>query len=468
MKCSAKKLIGFGGCALAILLGGFLLLNGLVETSVFQAWARKAAQDLTGLPLRIGEIRYLPPTGLVFRKVMGELPQKEGQRWGEFSIEELHIHFSFGQLLRKKFVVDAVTIFQAAVSIREIEDIVVLFISAISQRTSLSEKNQAREDSTVKDAAKSGFAEPAADAKSPSLGLEVRKFRVAESAVDIRDERGAEIQFRGLHFEGHRDSKGEGLMGSAEVELIAYGKLPPFEKVRCQFGGERKVLQLEEIRGEFAQGKLRGKGELDLSKNSFGLDLTIEKGEVGAFLEELGFAAENAKGEFDIKLDINIHKKNFFGEAKIQFRGIEFESQGEVREIGRMFRIRELERLVLEDGEMRLVFDGERAKVEGLGFGTEQFRVESNGEIGLKDGSIDLPSRLLVRTSILRRLGDLAPKCFEPAEKEQFQQVRFSVRGTLSNPQMDLWERLGLDGCAGPIERMIRGFLRTPVEPSGN
>ncbi|MCS7008792.1 MAG: hypothetical protein NZL93_02510 [Chthoniobacterales bacterium] len=479
MKCSARSLLYLVGFLLAIFVLVVLILNLLVQTPSFQAEVRKAARNFLGGEIEMGEVRYLPPLGLVLAKVSGRIKGSGSEDYIDFNIEEVHVRLSLVALLDGQFLVDSMILNRANFSVARIEEVSFLLFFSEKERTRMSqnmthdgmvlplEERPAEEvrNSEIKEEWKSFEKIRRQENWAWKIRSRLRELRIAEGNLVVQGLLdGGELNARGVHF----DAVINDVRGSAEgkfgVEFVELGNFPHVSGLRGNFVYREGVLELQRISGELAGGKISGDVIFRTLKDECEMKLEVKNGKIGLVLEELRVLKGQSKGYFHSKMDIKMENKKYYGDIYVQFVDFEFEPEGEIRDFGRIFRIREFERFCLPIADTLVELRGDVGELERFEVGTSDWRVEAKGEINLIDGSLNFPAHLFVRESILQRLGNFVPECFETSERAGFQMVRFNIFGNLQSPKTDLLQRLGLEGSRGPVERFLRGFLRTEKE----
>lgn len=458
----AKSILIAAGTSLLVYLLAILGLNIYLQSEGLQKRIRLAAESAAGSPARIKGTHYTPWSGfsitgvsLCGKPVPGQPPFLEAT--------SVSFRFSLLSLLRGKLVVSEVVIldptlvFLPAQPEPAPESITPEPSPSSSPRTEMAEHPPA------------GVVIPApGPAPLPSATpplLEVKRVRIANGQARFFDSKGAlaltlsEVEVSG---EILPDRSIEGIFRIAETGVGAF--VHP-NHVKGTFAWKKGRLVIPDLQADWAGGRLAGTLEIGPDK-----EFSVTAAAKGILIKKLaadaGINGEGARGSLFSQGSlhgISGRPETFAGRVDVSLQEARFQPLDFIRQIGELMNIQELQMFELKTAEAVFNIHDKKVAVDTLVLESENLVLDAKGPVGL-DGKMKLQARLHLNGRLRKDLGGLLGNNFKESERPGYQQMPFSITGTLSRPKTDLLDKLTGFSIGEDVGGLLKNLFRAPPQ----
>jgi hypothetical protein len=241
-----------------------------------------------------------------------------------------------------------------------------------------------------------------------------------------------------------------------------FGSLKP-RKVGGAFTWDGKTLDLPNIEGTLAGGKLGGKYRVETSEQpSFALALQV----TGVLLRKLAEDAQieqgktegSLQGSLDLSGDprdsASLTGAGHFELVSARLRPVEF-----LVKLGELLQIDELQLLKLSDARIDATIRDERVQVDDVILKSDNLILRGHGPVRF-NGKMNLEASLLVNRKLQQQLKGVLSKNFVDSEDPEYRQLPFTVTGRIDNPRTDLIDKLIGAKVGQDVGGMLMNLLR--------
>jgi hypothetical protein len=429
--------------AAAILL---LCANLYLQSDGVQQRIRDAAGRSLGTELKIQSTVYTPWSGLVLRGIA--VPDPTIANLNVVESNALRIRFSLLSLLSSRFVITECTLFEPKLIVRQLENGDWLIpISPAGARP----PEAAKEPSTIA-------------AKGTSFKVELQHFRVrGGNVVFLNAKNRSLMSLERIDISGQVavDHSAAGIFEIGKADF--FGSLKP-RKIGGPFGWDGKALDLPDIHGSLAGGKLIGKYRVESGEQpSFILAIQL----TGILLRKLAEEAQvdpgrtegTLQGSVDLKGDPrngdSITGTGHFELVSAKLKPVDF-----LVKLGELLEIDELQLLKLSDARVDLTIRDERVQVDDLVLKSDNLIVRGKGPVRF-NGKMNLDARLLFNSKLQHQLRGVLGKNLVDSEDPDYRQIPFTVSGRIDNPKTDLLDKLIGAKVGQDVGGMLMNILRS-------
>jgi len=453
-----------------LVLAAVLAFNLHLQSAAMQQQLRQAAVDTVGLPLNIRSAIYTPWDGICLRGLV--MPDMENAGVNFLEASEFQIIFRLLPLLRREFVVSSVRLKEAVLTWRQNAD------------------GQWRVPRQPEEAipAPAGTPVTARPAPTPTPALPRPTLEIVGAVapepvitvrVDAMEVRRSRILFENrdgwplLDADGitaRADLTPEGnARGEALIPEAVLAGLIVARDLASDFTLEEGLLQLADIRGEIAGGKLAGRGQVATRSDGspYEWDLQLDGFQMGELRLPASFGGTRLEGTLAARFNIqgrNAPQRQVRGQTRIELTGGRMIPSNYLQGLGQVLGIREMQGLDFREAYAELRIEDDFIHVAPLWLRADEFAVEMSGPI-TRSGGLDLKARLILGPTSAARLSALTGRELPAANIDGLSGYRafaFRITGTLEKPQSDLASRLLGGGVGGKIGEFFLNFIGAP------
>lgn len=458
MRKFAKPILISAGILLFVYVLAVLGLNIYLQSQGLQARICSAASSAVGKPVSIQGAHYTPWSGFTVNGIMVPQLQATGAP-PEFEAESINFRFAFFQLLRGRLVVKEVLVNSP------------VLVSISLPRENLAGRGEVPSEAVIP-------AAPAASSRggleitvpephqppAPSL-MEVRRVKIQNGRSQVFDSKGGCLfDLNGIEAEVDILPTGT-LAGKFLVGEVSAGTSVHPRRISGTFTFEKGRLEIPDIRGAWADGRITGTFQLDPALG-FSATAAADGVLVKKLADDAGISADGARGSLFAKGSLRGlpgATESYSGEVEANLQEARLQPLDFIRQIGDLMNIQELQMLELKTAEGRFVIRDRQVVVEKLILESANLFLEGTGPVGF-DGKIKLKSRLHLNEKLRRDLGGLLGENFEDSERAGYRFVPFSVTGSVSRPKTDLLDKLTGFRIGQDIGGLLKNLFQIPVQ----
>ena len=455
---SPVKVLLISAAAICILFGVVLLVaNVYIGSSGFRSRIQSAVEKATGLRPEIRKAGYSPWGGLALKDISLQ-PGPPNPDTASFQAGRFRAKFRLLPLLANRVVVTDLVLENPELTLESSEsgEIVVPLppLPAPSASTDPSKEK--------------GPTKAAEERKEPARTTELGRFKLRRGRIVIRDAKKRET----LLLEKIRLTGNLGDLTSIPGTIrIGEATLPGIVVVGdagSSFAYSNTGFLLPDVTASIAGGALTG--EFDLNTNPTGFDyggsFEFEGVDLGRLIAEAGGPEGAASGRLQGTLEL--HGAD---DEPVQGKGQARLLDGEVRgyplfsELGEILKIKELQRLRFEEGNIDYTFSDKTVFVQSMVLRSDSLSLKARGKVE-NGGELDFDAELHMNKKLRSRLPDLMKSNFQDAEDPDYKYVTFRVTGDLEDPKTDLLERVGLKQLEKHGRQILDAFKNIFGKPS--
>jgi len=457
----AKPILISAGILVFVYVLAVLGLNIYLQSQGLQSRICSAASAAVGKPVSIQGAHYTPWSGFTVNGIMVPQLQATGAP-PEFEAESINFRFAFFQLLRGRLVVKEVLVNSP------------VLVSISLPRENLAGRGEAPSEAAIPAAPASpsrGGLEIAVvpephQAQPPASSLmEVRRVKIKNGRTQVFDSKGGCL-FDLNGIEAVVDILPNGtLAGKFLVGEVSVGTSVHPRRISGTFTFEKGRLEIPDIRGTWADGRITGTFKLDPALG-FSATATADGVLVKKLADDAGISADGAKGSLFAKGSLRGlpgAPESYSGEVEANLQEARLQPLDFIRQIGDLMNIQELQMLELKTAEGWFVIRDRQVVVEKMILESANLFLEGTGPVGF-DGKIKLKSRLHLNEKLRRDLSGLLGENFEDSERAGYRFVPFSVTGSVSRPKTDLLDKLTGFRIGQDIGGLLKNLFQIPVQ----
>lgn len=446
---TAKRFLVVAGLVIGLLAVVLLLVNIYLQSSSVQERIRSAASRAVGGPVNVRSTLYTPWGGLVLKEI--SIPDVQNPELNIIRAAALQIKFAWWPLLQRKFVISDIVLTKPDVLVRQSsQGSWVLFPLPPPEGLAAAPARESPEQLVASPGAR--------------FTVHIRRVRIRGGHATIVDSQNRPvISLNETEFDARVTDEGrtEGrvAIGSADVA----GVLKP-KAIAGDFTWDGSVLDVPNITGNLADGKIKGKYRLDApSGQQFALRLSFDQAQLKKLAEEAGFASESAQGfaRGEATLGGNLQSAaSVDGNGSIELIKAQMQPLDFIQKLGQVLNVDELQVLRLKDARAEFRIRGDRVNFRNITLQSENLILSGKGPIRF-NGRINMDGALHVNEKLQRQLKGVLSNNFVPSDVAGYVQVPFDITGSLNNPKTDLLDKLiGMN-----IGQNMGGFLRNLFQP---
>ncbi len=466
MRKFAKIILIAAGLALLVYTLAVLGLNIYLQSEGLQTRIRSAAESAAESPVTIKGTHYTPWSGFSITGVTMQGRSLPGQS-PFLNAASVSFRFSLLALLQGKLVVNEVVVSDP-------------FIVSLAPRPMPSPEPESPapvrpEPSAtpvviVVDQQPSGVVivvpEQAPPPPLPHNHVQVKKVRIANGKAQFFDSKGAlAITLTGIEVTGELlpDLSIAGTFRIAETTVGAY--MHP-SHVAGSFTWKQGLLVIPDLNADWAGGRITGSIEIGADKSG-----SVIAAAEGILLKKLatdaGINGDGSRGSLFSKGNvrgISGRPESFTGRVDVSLQQARFLPLEPIRQIGEFMGIQELQMFELKTAEAVFNIRDKKVNADTLVLESENLVMDAKGPVGF-DGKMKLQARLHLNEKLRKDLGGLLGDNFKESERPGYQQMPFSITGTISRPKSDLLDKLTGFRIGQDVGGLIKNLFRVPQKP---
>ena len=471
MRKFAKYILIAAGVILFVYLLAILGLNIYLQSEGLQTRIRAAAESAAGCPVHIQGTHYTPWSGFSIIGISLQGKSLAGQP-PLFEATSVSFRFALFSLFQGKLVVSEVVIADPSLA------------SFPAQPGAAPESNTPETSLAPSPAPQADTAEhppagveipipkPAPLPSAPSVLIEVKRIRVTNGKAQFFDSKGAvgltlaEVEITGDVLP---DRSVAGTFRIAETGVGAF--IHP-SHVNGTFTWKARRLVIPDLQADWAGGRLRGKLETGPDRE-FSAVASAEGILIKKLAADARINGDGSRGSLFAKGDlhgISGKPETFAGRVEMSLQQARFQPLDFIRQIGELMSIQELQMFELKTAEAVLNIHDKKVAMDTLVLESENLVMDAKGPIGF-DGKMKLQARLHLNERLRKDLAGLLGNNFKESERPGYQQMPFSITGTVSRPKTDLLDKLtgfhiGED-VGGLLKNLFRAQPQKPKDETG-
>ncbi|MEI8294086.1 MAG: AsmA-like C-terminal region-containing protein [bacterium] len=480
MRSIAKPILITAGIFFALWAAAVLCLNIYLQSGGVQLKLKKAVFQATGLDPVISQTYYTPWSGLTLSGI--KVPQGENAKKPLLALRAMKCQVSLIPLLQGRVLIKEVTFEHPALLVVEGQSPIWPLGQALPFTKSIKkspDKRQAiiaesslqapaMETATLPTPSTSGSQEPAKpkqEAPAHSMPVMVENVRIYGGQASIVSAQGGRaIRIEDFAAEGKESPDGSA-KGTFLIKNAVFSESVRFTDIKGNFEYHKGQLQITDMQGDWAKGRVTGTVEFSNAPESFFSGwLAAENVSLQKLAEDAGFSAEGTQGLLFAKTrlqGIPGQPASFTGEASARLSEARLQTIDPLRQLGELLRINELSVLELRTAETALTIRDGKILVDRLELASANLLMDATGTASL-DGSLDLDARFHVTQKLLKdSLGFMGSK-FQTSEREGYSHMPFSITGTMARPKSDLLDKLVGVRIGDDVGGLLKNLLRMP------
>ncbi len=443
----AKKFLIIAG-AIALVFGiALLIVNLYLQSEGVQSRIREVATASLGAPVNVGGSLYTPWGGFVIRSISVPNPNKPKENLLE--ADSLRIRFSLFSLLGGQFLIKQVVLANPIMISRQDAEgnWMILVPPPPKQEIPV----------TIPD-------KKAPSGKSFKVTLE--NIRIQGARAVFIDARGKTImRFEKADFEAkiqdHKTCAGVFDIGNMDI----VDALKP-RRIGGPFTWDGRVLDMPEITGSLAGGKLLGKYHLETGEAPvFQMAMSASEVKLKKLAEDSGGRTSGTAGHLNGQVNISgdpRHTDSFAGTASMDLIEAKLTPVDFLVQFGQMFGIEELQVLKLREATSKFTIAGGEVRVDSMVMKSENLMLTGEGVVAF-DGDLDIDAALHVNRKLQRNLKAVMGKNFVQTDDPDFKKLEFQVMNTLANPRTDLLDKLVGAKVGQDLGGLLQNLFRAPA-----
>lgn len=465
MRKFAKYILIAAGLALAVYVLAILGLNIYLQSEGLQKRIQTAAESAAGSPVRITGTHYTPWSGFSITGVSVRGKSGDGQP-PFLAATSVSFRFSVLALLQGRLVVSEVVVanpFLVAHSggpapAPESPAPAVQIPEPGPTPTPLPETSDQQPSGVV-----ITVPDPGPQPSPTPAPVEVDRIRITNGQAQVYDSKGAlAITLTGVEVSGAiaPDRSAAGTFEVAETGVGAYVHPGHFKGTFTWKDGR---LVIPDLRADWAGGQLTGRLEVGPDK-----EISITGAAEGILIKKLaddaGINGDGSRGSLFSKGTFHGYAgkpETFTGRVDVSLQQARFQPLDVIRQIGVLMGIQELQMLELKTAEAAFNIRDKKVTADSIVLESENLVMDAKGPIGF-DGKLKLQARLHLNERLRKDLAGLLGNNFKESERPGYQQMPFSITGTVSRPKSDLLDRLTGFRIGQDVGGLLKNLFRAP------
>jgi hypothetical protein len=442
----AKRFLFIAAGVLAAAAIVLLCINLYLQSDGVQQRIRDAAARSLGAEVKIRSAVYTPWSGFVLRGI--SVPDSTNANLNIAEAAALRVRFALAPLLNRRFVITECTLFGPKLIVRQLENGDWL-IPMRPARTQVPDALSEPSLSTTKEA---------------SFKAELQHFRLRSGNIVFLNAKN-----RAIVTLDRTDISGQIALDRSAAGIFEIGKADLFNslkprKIGGPFAWDGRVLDLPDIQGSLAGGKLIGKYRVESSEQpSFVLALQL----TGVLLRKLVEEAqlEPGKTEGILQGSVNLggdprNSDSITGTGHFELVSAKLKPVNFLTKLGELLQIDELQLLKLSDARVDVTVRDERVQVDDIILKSDNLILRGKGPVRF-NGRMNLDAQLLFNLKLQRQLRGVLGKNLVDSEDPEYRQIPFTVTGRIDNPKTDLLDKLIGAKVGQDVGGMLINILRS-------
>jgi type II secretion system protein N len=427
-----------------------LCINLYLQAGGVQQRIRDSAQRALGGEVNIRSSMYFPWSGFVIRGITVPDPTNANVNLAE--AEALRIRFALRPLSEGRFVITECTVFGPKLVVRQLEN-GEWVIPLGHERVEIAETPTEL---------------PTTTAKGVAFKTELQNVRLrGGSIVFLNAKNRAIITLDKTNISAaiapDRSATGTFEIGRSDF----FGSLKP-RKIGGPFTWDGKTLDVPEIQGSLAGGKLTGKYHMQTREEpSFTLALQLSGVLLRKLAEDAHVEPGKTEGFLQGSLDMNgdprdsasLNGAGHFELVSAQLKPVEF-----LVKLGELLQVDELQLLKLSDARINATIRDERVQIDDILLKSDNLILRGTGPVRF-NGKLNLDASLMVNRKIQQQLKGVLSKNFVESEDPEYRQLPFTVTGRVDSPKTDLLDKLIGAKVGQDVGGMLMNILRSSASP---
>lgn len=460
MRKFAKYILIAAGLVLAVYVMAILGLNIYLQSEGLQKRIQTAAEAASGSPVRITGTHYTPWSGFSITGL--SVGGKSGSGQPPFlAATSVSFRFSLLALLQGKLVVSEVVVANPFLVARP----------GGSAPATESQAPAANSPSTAlpeaPDQQPAGVVitvpEPTPPPSPIPAQVEVNRIRITNGQAQVFDSKGAlAITLTGMEVSGEI-SPDRSATGTFEIAETGVGAYVHPGHVRGTFTWKDGRLVIPDLQADWAGGQLTGRLEIGPDK-----EISIAGAAEGILIKKLaedaGINGDGSRGSLFSKGTFHGYSgkpETFTGRVGVSLQQARFQPLDVIRQIGDLMSIQELQMLELKTAEAAFNIRDKKVTADSIVLESENLVLDAKGPIGF-DGKLKLQARLHLNERLRKDLAGLLGNNFKESERPGYQQMPFSITGTVSRPKSDLLDKLTGFRIGQDVGGLLKNLFRAP------
>ena len=305
--------------------------------------------------------------------------------------------------------------------------------------------------------------------ENPAL-IEVKRIRVANGKAQLFDSKGAvAITLTGVEVAGEI-LPDRSITGTFRIAETAVGAFAHPGRVKGTFTWKNGRLVMPDLQSDWAGGHLKGSLETGPGKE-FSAAVAADGILIKRLAADAGINGDGSRGSLFSKGNlrgISGKPETFTGRVDMSLQQARFQPLDFIRQIGDLMNIQELQMFELKTAEAVLNIRDKKVTVDTLVLESANLVMDAKGPIGF-DGKMKLQARLHLNERLRKDLGGLLGNNFKESERPGYQQMPFSITGTVSRPKTDLLDKLTGFRIGEDVGGLLKNLFRAqPQKPKGD
>lgn len=451
MRRFAKYILIAAGILLLVYVLAALGLNIYLQSEGLQERIRAAAESAAGSPVRIHGTHYAPWSGFTISgvSVSGQGPAGHPPMLEAGSVS---FRFDFLSLLRGRLVVSEVGITNPVLLARHPEPIP-------------EPEKPAPGPTPPPGGVEISVVEPPAPRGRTAPPVEVKRVRITNGTAQFFDSKGAlAVTLTGVEVTGNI-SPDRSVAGDFRVAETSVGAFVHPGRVKGTFIWKDGGLDIPDLQAEWAGGKLTGTLAIDPEKG-FAIEATAEGILIKKLAEEAGINGEGSRGSLFSKgtlQGVGGKPETFTGRVDVSLQQARFQPLDFIRKIGELMNIQELQMLELKTAEAVFLVHNRKVVTDTIVLESENLVIDAKGPTSF-DGKMKLQARLHLNERLRKDLAGLLGNNFKESERPGYQQMPFSITGTVSRPKTDILDKLTGFRIGEDLGGILKNLFKAPPE----
>ena len=390
---------------------------------------------------------YTPWSGFVLRGL--SVPDPTNANLNIVEATALRVRFSLAPLLNRRFVITECTLFEPKLIVRQLENGDWLIPMPV--------RRQVPEVSS----------EPSlSTGKGAPFKAELQHFWLRGGNVVFLNAKN-----RAILTLDRTEISGQIALDKSAAGIFEIGKADFFSslkprKIGGSFSWDGKVLDLPDIQGSLAGGKLNAKYRVESSEQpSFVLGLQL----AGVLLRKLAEEAQLEPGKTEGVLQGSIelagdprNSDSVTGTGHFELVSAKLKPVDFLIKLGELLQIDELQLLKLSDARVDMTIRDQRVQVDDIILRSDNLILRGKGPVRF-NGKMNLDAQLLVNLKLQNQLRGVLGKNLVDSEDPEYRQIPFTVTGRIDNPKTDLLDKLIGAKVGQDVGGMLMNILRSSV-----
>ncbi len=468
MRKFAKFFLIGGAVILLVYALATLGLNIYLQSEGLQERVLAMAESAVGGPVKIQGTHYTPWAGFSIKGISVRGQALPGQA-PLLEAVAVSFRFSLFALLQGKLVVSEVSIVNPSLS-----------TPFVYQPQAPRQESRESIPVPAPDPVLETPGQPASAQASPSPGpvavsphspplVEVKKLRISHGTAHFFDSKGALVLTLSDVDVSSEILPDRSVTGSFRIVETAVGALVHPRNVKGTFTWKAGHLVIPDLVADWAGGKLTGAVEVEQGKD-FSVHAVADDVLIKQLAADAGINGDGTRGRLlanGIFRGTAGRPETFTGDVEISLEGARLQPLDFIRQIGELLSIQELQMLELKTAEAKLRIRDHKVHVETVVLESENLVIDAKGPVNF-DGKMKLQARLMLNERLRKGLAGLLGNNFKPCEREGYEQLPFSITGSISRPKTDLLDKLTGFRIGEDLGGLLKNLFKAPPEKKKN